>query len=335
MGASATQDEDIIIFNDESEFEELEIVNGQEPKKIAKEEKVVESKAVETDELISFSNDEAKEDKEGIVAEESSVEENLIDLVSEETTQESPSIEEQLKNLEVTNDEIIEETVVEGAEKIVIKDSNDETTNTDESEGISLEVEEDTTEDPSSDDFKNQLIEAQDKADGVSFEDMGIDLSKLWDSEGENLKNIEIETEATAENSLEAETAVFWGVALLWLEGQKNETTEIESNELKNDLWGFGDLTEGLEEIDEGTHDGILEAAILKLVNRDKAIDEEIAKEEEDKAQKKDAIAELKRQIKALQWAVNAIDSDIKELNVEKATTIKTKEGLEKMKIAA
>ena len=333
MGASATQDDDIIIFNDESESEQLEIVNDQGSQPTESKE-VSETKVIETEDLISFAtDDEVNSEKENLV------EDSLIDLVSEDTVDnilaESPSIEEQLKGLEISEEahiEKVEEKIIEDIQEETIITSTDENLQTENDEiieDISLEIE-------SHEDFKNQLIEAQDQKDGVSFEDMGIDLDKLWDSEGENLKNITHEEEVIPENSLEAETAVFGGIALLWLEKEEEEESiEIESNELTNDISAFSDLTDGIQDVDEGTHDGILEAAILKLVNRNKAINGEIKKEEEIKSGKKDEISGLKWQIKVLQWEVNNIDSKIKELETEKATTIKTKEGLEKMKIAA
>lgn len=365
MGASATQDEDIIIFNDESESEQLEIVNGQEPKakqSVKKQEKT-ETKIVETEDLISFATDDEVAEKidekkndiintDVIIEQETTVEDSLIDLVSDEdsteTISETPSIEEQLKNLEISAEEHPIEVIEEKTEEISLEINEtaapivaqDEEIKIEETEEISLELEIEEETGVSNEDLKAQLIEAQDQEDGVSFADMGIDLDKLGDSKWENLENIKVEAEieTTPTNSLEAETAVFWGVALLWLDDQKEEevVAETDNIDLENDMGAFWDMIEQTEEIEEGTtHDWILESAILKLVNRDKAIDGEILKEEEVKSWKKDEIAELKKQIKALQWEVNDIETEIKELETEKATTNKTKEWLEKMKIAA
>ena len=352
MGASATQDEDIIIFNDESESEQLEIVNGQAPKV----EKAV-SETVETEDLISFEIEDEwtanlpteEQTTENLLVEETSVEDSLIDLVSEETVDdiltETPSIEEQLKSLEIAGEETLTEAVEEKTEEISLEineetpviSAADEDVKAEEIEEISFEIEAEEDTKTSNEDLKAQLIEAQDKADGISFEDMGIDLDKLGDSKWENLENIQIEAQAEPKNSLEAETAVFWGVALLWLEdnAKTEEVEEIDMSNLNDDIWAFGDLSDEMQGVDEGTHDGILESAILKLVNRDKGIDWEIEKEEKAKSEKKDEIAELKKQIKELQWEVSEIENEIKDLETEKATTNKTKEGLEKMKIAA
>ena len=364
MGASVTEDEDIIIFNDESESDEPEIINSQEetsPEASETEWKAEETQIVETEDMISFWVEEETVTKETTEtadwnatepSEENTIEQSLSNLVGEEiqeenTVTESPSIEEQLKDLETVQEDTLEINLEEwlentNDESLVLNSSDEDTHNQDENqEDISLDLNLETSEDPSSDDFKNQLIEAQDQKDGVSFADMGIDLDKLWDSEWENLEKIEIDADAPSKNTLEAQAEVFWGVALLGLQEKEDteetpdESAQAEMLDLHDDIGAFWDLSDGMEEVDEGTHDGILEAAILKLVNREKAIDGEIQIEEDQKAEKKQEIAELKKEIKGLQGEVTKIDATIKDLNIEKATTNTTREWLEKMKIAA
>ncbi len=301
MAPSVTEDEDIIIFNDEGD-EGLEIVNDKKtsPKKETPKTDTVTETATKDGTMIQFD------------AEEES------NAPSEETPK-AVWVKEELLNLQIES----EETSETKDEKATWETQDQTETN------ISLDSISST-----SDELKEELIEAQDAGeDTTSFEDMGIDLNKLWDSDGENLENLNLDNE-NAEISLVDNS--------LTLTETEADTDDVSNIAIEEDV-DLGDSLPEIWELDlwevemwdtEESHDGILEAAISKLVLREEGINDAIEKEEKKKSAKKDEIAGLKKQIQSLEAEVKEIDKEIENLNNEKKTINKTKEGLEKMKIA-
>lgn len=177
--------------------------------------------------------------------------------------------------------------------------------------------------------LKTELIDVQDNPELTSFDDMGIDLEKLGDKEGENLKGINTTddlVEAKKETTIEASKDTDFGFDL-----DESENKEIlDDKKMNDDIGSIEDFASGFadSDIDESTLIWILEATILKVTKREEVIWEQIAAKEEE-------IWEIRGEIEHLKINYRVKEGEIAELNIEREKITKTREGIEKMKEAS
>ena len=237
------------------------------------------------------------------------------DTSTNEETSETEVVEEET-NIDLNLEEIIE-SPADTSDEAPVEEANTDQASGDDSQAWdnddTKEVEQNISLEEISttpDNVKEELIDIQDKQETVSFDDVGIDLDKLWDSNAENLEWIDIQVEAPVEELAIPEEVV------------EVPSIEEELGSIEDFAAGFAD-----SDIDESTLIWILDATILKLTKREETATEEIKLRKEEETELKWEISDLRKEERAKK-------AEIKKLEAERQKTIQTRESIEKMKAA-
>lgn len=333
MTATATQDDDLIIFNDEaddttSQQDGNDWAQDESQAQDVEESLIIEdawetSKNETVEDLISFSEEETvpSEEKAQIADNTADASEDLISFETTETPTEESKVEDKIEM-----PELLIETQEDTNTEATIESNTENPTELDQEGAQDLSLESEVAPETNSEDLKKELIDIQDTPEGASFEDMGIDLEKLGDKEAENLEwmDLSLDTLTGDDISLDLENA---GAAEI--DSKSEEVLEEAAQDISEDIDSIEDFTAGLPaDIDESTLVWILDATIIKLNKR-----EEVATEQIEWI--KSEVETVQSEIRELKSEERAKKKEITQLEAEKKKIVTTRESIEKMKEAA